>query len=173
MVLFWLDQWEISYCQHNDWKWTHLDLRSCTLPLCHHNVWLWLWQFEVLNSGSEGLVVVLLWFELWEFLFCLHWDLNWRSLLLKFLHSTTLTVTSGFHLSQFQLNLLWCRYNGSGIILIGPLTIFFVCTRIWTGDLWNSSHALYHCAAVTSCFDLWPFQVFISSSERLVMVLFI
>ena len=45
-------------------------------------------------------------------------------------------------------------------------------TRIWTGDLWISSPALYHCATVTSGFHLWQFQVFNSGAEGLVVVLF-
>ena len=43
---------------------------------------------------------------------------------------------------------------------------------LWTGDLWISSAALYHCATATSGFHLWQFQVFNSVAERLVVVLF-
>ena len=45
-------------------------------------------------------------------------------------------------------------------------------TGVWTGDLWISSPALYHCATVTSGFHLWQFQVFNSGTEGLVVVLF-
>ena len=76
-----------------------------------------LWQFQVFKSGTEGLVVVLFWLDLWE--------------------------------------------------------IFFLATLgVWTGDLWISSPALYHCAMVTSGFHLWQFQVFNSGTEVLVVVLF-
>ena len=48
----------------------------------------------------------------------------------------------------------------------------FTNTGIWTGDLWISSPALYHCAMVTSGFHLWQFQVFNSGAEGLVVVFF-
>ena len=48
----------------------------------------------------------------------------------------------------------------------------FAHTRVWTGDLWISSSALYHCAKVISVFHLWKFQVFNPSAEGLVVVLF-
>ena len=74
-----------------------------------------LWQFEVLNFGAEGLVVVLFWLDLWD--------------------------------------------------------IFFAHTRVLTGDLLISSHALYHCAMVTSGFHLWQFEVLNSGAEGLVVAL--
>ena len=46
-------------------------------------------------------------------------------------------------------------------------------TRVWTGDLWFSSPALYHCPMATSGFHLWQFQVFYSGAEGLVVVLFL
>ena len=45
-------------------------------------------------------------------------------------------------------------------------------TREWTGDLWISRPALYHCATATLGFHLWQFQVFNSAAEGLVVVLF-
>ena len=75
-----------------------------------------LWQFEVFNSGVEGLVMLLFWLDLWE--------------------------------------------------------IFFLPAHgVWTGDLWISSPALYHCAMVTSGFHLWQFEVFNSGAGGLVVVL--
>ena len=44
--------------------------------------------------------------------------------------------------------------------------------RVWIWDLWISSPALYHCARATSGFHLWPFEVFNSGAEGLVVVLF-
>ena len=43
---------------------------------------------------------------------------------------------------------------------------------VWTRELWISNPALYHCATVTSGFQLWQFQVYISGAEELVVVLF-
>ena len=48
----------------------------------------------------------------------------------------------------------------------------FAHTRVWTGDLWISSPALYHCAMGNFCFHLWQFQVLKSGAEGLVVVLF-
>ena len=74
------------------------------------------------------------------------------------------TVTSGFHLWQFQV------FNS---VLIGPVRDFlFGHNGILTRDLWISSPALYHCPTVTSGFHLWQFQVFNSGAEGLVVVLF-
>ena len=59
------------------------------------------------------------------------------------------------------------------LFLIGPVRDFLIGhTRVWTGDLWISSPALYHCTMVTSGFHLWQFQVFNSVAEGLVVVLF-
>ena len=38
---------------------------------------------------------------------------------------------------------------------------FFLSHQNWTGDLWISIPALYHCATLTFGFHLWHFQVFI------------
>ena len=83
------------------------------------------------------------------------------------------TATSGFHHLTISGIELWCRGIGGGIVLIGPVRDFiFAHTRVWTGDLWISSPALYHCATVISGFHLWQFQVFNSGAEGLVVVLF-
>ena len=68
---------------------------------------------------------------------------------------------------------LWCRGIGGGIVLIGPVRDFlFAHSRVWTGDLWISIPALYHCATATSGFHLWHFQIFNSGAEGLEVVLF-
>ena len=83
------------------------------------------------------------------------------------------TVTSDFHLWLISGIYLWCRGIGGGIVLIGPVRDFlFGHTGVWTWDLWISSPALYHCATVTSDFDIWQFQVFNSGVEGLIVVLF-
>ena len=48
----------------------------------------------------------------------------------------------------------------------------FANTRFWSGYLWISSPALYHCIMATSHLHLWQYQVFISDAEGLVVVLF-
>ena len=83
------------------------------------------------------------------------------------------TVTSGFHLWQFQVFNSGGRGIGGGIVLIGPVRDFlFGHTSVWTGDFWISSPALYHCTMATSGFHLWQFQVFNSGAEGLLVVLF-
>ena len=53
------------------------------------------------------------------------------------------------------LNIPMCRGIGACIAMIGTVRVFlFAHTTIWTGDLWISSPALYHCAKVTSGFHL-------------------
>ena len=63
-----------------------------------------LWQFEVFNSGAEGLVVVLFWLDLWEIFFLATPGFEPRTSGSLVLHSiTTPWSTSGFHLWQFQV----------------------------------------------------------------------
>ena len=79
-----------SLCPHWDLTWGPLDLKACTLPLCHMTSGFHLWQFQVFNCGAEGLVVLLFWLDLWE-IFFLHWlvfELGTSGF--QVLHSTTL-----------------------------------------------------------------------------------
>ena len=86
LTLVWRDWW--CYC--SDWTcerfsfgctrvWTgdlwisSPVLYQCTMVTSHFH----LWQFEVFNSGVEGLVVVFCWFYLWEIFFLSAWGLNW------------------------------------------------------------------------------------------------
>ena len=98
----------------------------CTLPLSHGNLWispLITRDIYIFFSGIGGGIVLI--GPERSFLFpALGFELEIS--VSQILHSTTVTVTSGFHLRQFQLILLWCRYSGKGIILIGPLTIFLL-----------------------------------------------
>ena len=193
VVLFWLDLWEIFFLATPGFEPGTSGSLVCTLPL-HHSATsgFHLWQFQVLKSGAEGLVVVLFWLDLWEIFFLatpgfepgnlwisspalsppqwllvftfdnfssgaeglvgvLFW-LDHRGFL--FGHTS---LTSGFHLLlchnlRYQLT-IWCRGIGGGIVLIGPVRDFlFGHTRVWTRDLWISSPALYHCAMVTTGF---------------------
>ena len=133
-----------------------------------------LWQFQVFNSGAEGLVVVLFWLDLWEIFFLATPGFEPGSL---WMSSPALyhcaMATSDFHLWQFQVFNSGAEGIGGGIVLIGPVRDFlFGHTRVWTRRLWMSSPALYHCATTTSDFHLWQFPVFNSGAEGLVVVLF-
>ena len=134
-----------------------------------------LWQFQVFYSGAEGLVEVLFWLDLWEIFFLATSGFElWTSgfIFLPSIHYTR--ATSGFHLWQFQVFNSGGREIGGSIILIGPVRNFLLATlRVWTGDLWISSTAFYHCAMVTVAFHLWQFQSFNLGAEGLVVVLFL
>ena len=70
VVLFWLDLWEIFFLA-NTGVWTR-DLWISSPALYHCAMatsGFHLWQFQVFNSGAEGLVVVLFWLDLWEIFF--------------------------------------------------------------------------------------------------------
>ena len=87
-----------------------------------------LWQFQVFNSGAEGLVVVLLfWLDLWEIFFLATLGFEARTSGSLVLHSTTAPVaTSGFHLWQFQV-----FNSGAGglvVVLFWLWEIFFLAT---------------------------------------------
>ena len=63
-----------------------------------------LWQFQVFNSGAEGLVVLLFWLDLWEIFFLARtwFELGTSGSLVSALYHCTM-ATSGFHLWQFQV----------------------------------------------------------------------
>ena len=175
VVLFWLDLWEIFFLATPEFE----PGTSGSLVLHSTTVSQWLlifhlWQFQVFNSGAEGLVVVLFWLDLWE-IFFLDPSRVWTQDLwisCPALYHCTM-VTSDFHLWQFQVFNSGAEGYGGGIVLIGPVRDFlFGHTGVWTQDLWISSPALYHCVTVTSDFHLWQFQVFNSGAEGLVVVLF-
>ena len=130
------------------------------------------WQFHVLNSGAERLVVVM-WLGLWEifFLSAPILELEIPGSLVP--HSTTmpwwlLVFTS----NNFQV------FNSSAE---GVMVVFF-CLGLWeisfslhhdsSKDLWISNVALYHYAMVTSCFNIWQFKVFNCGADLLTVVLF-
>ena len=63
-----------------------------------------LWQFQVFNSGAEGLVVVLFWLDLWEIFFFGHtrvWTCDLCICCPVLYHCAT--ATSDVHLWQFQV----------------------------------------------------------------------
>ena len=132
-----------------------------------------LWQFQVFNSGAEGLVVVLFWLDLWEIFFLPTPGFQLRTSVSLVLHSTTvarqLLVFTSVNFRYWTLvQRDWSWYCSDWT----ERDFHFSHTRVWTGDLWISSPALYHCATVTSDFHLWKFQVLNSVAEELVVVLF-
>ena len=132
-----------------------------------------LWQFQVFNSGAEGLVVVLFWLDLWEIFFLAPSVFEPGTSGSLVLHSTTVPWQLLIFTSDNFRYLTLCRGIGGGIVLIGPVRDFlFDHTGVWSWYLWISIPVLYHCATVTSYFHLWQFQVFNSGKEALVMVLF-
>ena len=99
VVLVWLD-----LCSNTRvWTWD-LWISSPALYHCATETSdFLLWQFQVINSGAEGLVVVLFWLDLWEIFFLVTLVFepgNYGSLVL---HSTTAPRwLLGFHLWEFQ-----------------------------------------------------------------------
>ena len=90
VVLFWLDLWEIFFLATPGLETRALwisgpALYHCTMPTCDFH----LWQFQVFNSGAEGLVVVLFWLDLWEIFFLATPGFEPRTSGCLVLHSTT------------------------------------------------------------------------------------
>ena len=68
------------------------DLWICSPALYHWNTAtsdFHLWQFQVFNSGAEGLVVVLFWLDLWEIFFLATLGFEPRASGSLVLHSTS------------------------------------------------------------------------------------
>ena len=145
VVLFWLDLWEIFFLPTTG-VWTG-DLWMSSPALYHCTAVTSVFhicQFQLFNSGAEGLVVVLFWFDLWQIFFLptAGFELGTSGSLV--LHSTTapcqLLCFTPLKISGISL---WCRWIGCGTVLIGPVRDFlFAHTGVWTGDLWISSPAL-------------------------------
>ena len=88
-----------------------------------------LWQFQVFNSGADGLVVVLFWLDLWEIFFLATPEFEPGNSGSLVLHSTTAPrFTSGFHLWQFQV----FNYGAEGLVVVlfwlDLWEIFFLAT---------------------------------------------
>ena len=132
-----------------------------------------LWQFQVFNSGAERLVVVLFWLDLWEIFFLTTPGFELGSFGSLVLHSTTVPqelvvfISKNFrYLTLVQRDWWWyCSDWTCEIFSFWP-------HQGWTGDLWFSGPALYHCTISTFGFHLWQFQVFNCGAERMVVVLF-
>ena len=88
VVLFWLDLWEIFILATLGFEPTYLWFSSPALYHCAIvTSGFHLWQFQVFNSGAEGLVVVLLW--LWEIFFLATLGFEPKTPGSLVLHSTT------------------------------------------------------------------------------------
>ena len=173
VVLFWLDLWEIFFLATPGFEQGtsgSLDLHSTTAPrqllfspltISGNSLWC---------RGIGGGIVLIGPGKIF-FLYTL--GLNCRPLGLQ---SSTLPLHHGnFWCTPVTIsgNYVECIGIGGGIVLIGPVRDFlFGHTRVWTGNLWISTPALYHCAMAISCFNLRQFQVFNSGAEGLVVVLF-
>ena len=133
-----------------------------------------LWQFQVFNSGAEGLVVVLFWLDLWQIFFLATLEFEPRTSGSLVLHSTTVS----------QQLLIFTSDNFRYLTLVQRDWWWYcsdwTCERFSFWPHWGfeprnlciSRPALYHCAMATSDFHLWQFQVFNSGAEGLVVVLF-
>ena len=135
-----------------------------------------LWQFQVFNSGAEGLVVVLFWLDLSRDIFFLG-TLGYEPEELC-ISSPTLYHSAPWHLlvvisDNFRYLNLVQRHG------------WWYCSK-WTcerfsfwphwglipGTSGSLGPALYHWTMATSSFHLWQFQVFNSDAEGLVVLLF-
>ena len=174
VILFWLDLWEIFFLATPGFECRtsrSLVLHSTTVP--HVTSGFHLWQFQVFNSGGEGLVVVLFSLDLWEIFFLATLGFESRTSGSLVLHSTTapwwllvFTFDNFRYLTLVQRDWWWyCTDWTCEDFLFGH-------TWVWTWALWISCPALYHCATLTFGFQLWQFQVFNSGAEGLVVVLF-
>ena len=132
-----------------------------------------LWQFQVFNSGAEGLVVVLFWLDLWEIFFLATLGFEPRTSGSLVLHTSTgpgqlLVFTSDNfrYLTLVQRDWWWYCSDWT------CERFSFSHTGVWTHDLWISRPLLYHCTMASSGVQLWQLQVFNSGAEGLVVVLF-
>ena len=133
-----------------------------------------LWQFQVFNSGAEGMVVVLFWLDLWEIFFLATpgFDLGTSGSLV--LHSTTVpTANSGFQLWQFQV----FNSGAEGLVVVlfwlDLWEIFFLATPGFEPG--TSGSLVLHSTTVPQwllVFTSDNFRYLTSGAEGLVVVLF-
>ena len=159
MVLFWLDCERFSFwpeqVQTGD-----LCISSPALYHCAKaNSVYHLWQFQVFNSGAQGLVVIFFWLDLWEIFFLATPGFDPGTSGSLVLHSTTviqhlLVFTSEISDISTLVQRDWWWYCSD-----------WTCERFsfwphqgFTQDLWISSPALFHCATATSGFHCWFFR---------------
>ena len=133
-----------------------------------------LWQFQVFNSGVEGLVVVMFWFDLWGIFFLptTGFELGTSGSLV--LHSTTAPAVILFFTSVNFRYFTLVQWVGGGNALIWPVKIFFL-PRLGF-ELEISGSLVLHSTTAQQCqllvFHIWQFQLFNSGAEGLMVVLF-
>ena len=174
VVLFWLVYLREFHLAHNG-IWTE-DLWISSPAVKHYAAVtsvFHFWQFQVFNSGAEGLVVVLFWLDLWEILFLTTLEFELGIYGSAILHSSTepqwiLVFTSENlrYLTLVQRDWWWWCSDWTYVRFL------FAHYGIWTGDICMSSPVFYPCSSVTSGFHLWQFQLFNSGAEGLVVLLF-
>ena len=175
VVLFWLDPWEIFCFAHT--RVATEDLWISCPALYHCATWVLsgfhLWQFQVLNSEAEGLVVVLFWLDPWKIFFLPIPGFEWGTSGSLVLHSTTVTwvylvfTSDNFrYWSLVQRDWWWycsdwtcerfsfCPFQG---LNWGPLDLYSCTLPLCHGDFW---------------FLPLTILVFNSGAEGLVVVLF-
>ena len=174
MILFWLDLRDFLFGHTGVWT-QDLWISSPALYHCATETSdFHLWQFQVFNSGAEGLVVVLFWLDLWEIFFLATPGFQPGISGSLVLHSTTVSQQLLIFTSDNFRYLTLVQRDWVVVLFWLDLweIFFFDHTGVWTWDLWISSPALYHCTTATSDFHLWHFQVFNSGAEGLAVVLF-
>ena len=172
MVLFQFDLWEFNFCLHQDLNWETL-----SSPAVYHIVITTssfnIWQFQIFNSGAEGLVVILFWFELWEILFFLHQELNLQTLDVK---TCTLQLSHGnFWFYLWKLEVLISCSKGLVVVLFWlDLCECFIYSALGFELEISVSQVLYSSTVPKWFlgFTFWHFQVFNSGEEEFVLVLF-
>ena len=109
LLVFTFDNFRYLTLVQRDWWWYCSDWTCEDFRFGHTWVWTWalwiscpalyhcatltfgfqLWQFQVFNSGAEGLVVVLFWLKLWENFFLATLGFEPGTSISLVLHSTT------------------------------------------------------------------------------------
>ena len=155
VVLFWLNVWEIFFLPTPEYE------RGTSGSLFLHSTtaqwWLlvfYLWQFQVFNSGAEGLVVVLFWLDLWEIFFLPTLEFETGTCGSLVLHSSTapwwlLVFTSDNFRYLTLVQREWCWYCSDWtcerfsfiphqVLNWGPLNLYSCTLVLHHGDFWFS-----------------------------------
>ena len=151
VILFWLDLCRDFLFGHTGVLTQDLWISS---PALYHCAMVTsgshLWQFQVFNSGAEGLVVVLFWLDLWEifFLATLGFECGTSGSLV--LHTTTVPwwllvfISDNFrYLTMVQRDWWWYCFDWACEIFSfwphwgldpGPLDLYFCTLPLCHGD---------------------------------------
>ena len=158
VVLFWLDLWsDFLFWPHQGLTlWDFLISCSCTLPLYHGNFWFSALRILGISLWCRGIDSGIVLKDLWEILFLATPGFELWTSGSPVQHSSTapqpfLVFTSDNfrYFTLVQRNWWWyCSEGPVSDYLYGH-------TRVWTGDIWVSSPALFHCTTSISGFHLW------------------